>query len=78
MIERRSIIIGICGLVAAPILMRTRSNLPIVVDPVAGPAATSTLFTIHGWSRTELGRAEAAVEHIVALHLPDSWRAAWL
>jgi hypothetical protein len=84
MIQRRSVIMGICGLVAAPAVVRATSIMPIrttnrlVINPSADPSARSVLFTIHGWDGIDLGRAEQAGQHIVPIYLPNSWRSSWL
>ncbi len=84
MIKRRSFILGICGLVAAPAMVRATSIMPIrttnhlIVDPGADPSAGSVWFTIQGWDGIDLGRAGKAGQHIVPIYLPNSWRSPWL
>jgi hypothetical protein len=84
MIQRRSVIMGICGLVAAPAVVRATSIMPIrttshlIIDPGADPSVGSVLFTIHGWEGIDLARAKKAGQHIVPIYLPNSWRSAWL
>jgi hypothetical protein len=83
MILRRSFIMGFCGLVAAPAVVRATSIMPIrtrnhlIIDP-ADPSAEPVLFTIHGWDVSDLDRTEETAQHIVSIYLPSSWRSSWL
>jgi hypothetical protein len=80
MIRRRSVIAGICGLVAAPPAVNPRSILPINatsrsrVNRTAAPVA----FRIHGWDQNDLSSTEKGGQHVVVIHLTNSWRSAWL
>lgn len=79
MIRRRSVILGFCGLVAAPAVVRATSIMPIkasshlLIDPGAEASARSVLFTIYGWD-VSAGQSERSAEHIVSIYLPRSWR----
>jgi hypothetical protein len=80
MIQRRAVIIGFCGLVAAPAVVRAASIMPVrsvrnpVSNDVVPPSAGLVAFTIHGWNAGK----ESEAERIISFHLPSSWRAAWL
>jgi hypothetical protein len=80
MIRRRSVITGICSLVAARTAMKPVSIIPISatsrsrVNRTAAPVA----FRIHGWDQNDLSRTEKGGQHVVVIHLTNSWRSAWL
>lgn len=82
MIDRRRFIVAACGFVASPALVRATSIMPvrasrhITIDSIAD--AGSVLFTIHGWDGDDSSRAGKAGQIIVPIHLPNSWRSAWL
>jgi hypothetical protein len=73
MIDRRTLLIGVCGVIAAPVT-------PATVVPARSTkrVASSVSFTIHGWEPREPGRADPAGQHIVPLYLSNSWRAGWM
>jgi len=83
MIDRRSVMIGFCGLIAMPAVIRAAtsslsSNGAPNIDLVADPKVDTVVFTIHGWN--EGGRreeAEAAGQCVVSFHLASTWRASW-
>ena len=75
MIQRRSFIMGFCGLVAAPAVVRATSIMPIRTRNhliTADPSAEPVLFTIHGWDVSDLDRTEETAQHIVSIYLPSS------
>jgi hypothetical protein len=84
MIRRRSVIAGICSLVAAPSAVRTLLTMPVSatsrtdVDRAAGRSVAPVAFKIHGWDQNDLDRTEKAGQHVVVIHLTNSWRSAWL
>jgi hypothetical protein len=84
MIRRRSVITGICSLVATPTALRVLSIMPASatsrsgVDRPARPEAAPVAFKIHGWDQCDPNRTENAGQHIVVIHLTNSWRSAWL
>lgn len=84
MIRRRSVIAGICGLVAAPTAVKPLSIIPISatsrsdVNRPAPLGAAPTAFRIHGWDQDDLSRTEKGGQHVVVIHLTNSWRSAWL
>jgi hypothetical protein len=84
MIRRRSVIAGICSLVAAPSAVRALLTMPVSatsrtdVDRAAGCGVAPVAFKIHGWDPNDLDRTEKAGQHVVVIHLTNSWRSAWL
>lgn len=76
MIQRRTVLLGACGLVAAPALARAMTP----ARPVAAPApkAPAVQFRIHGWDSGSIGETETYGETIVSFQLTNAWRAAWL
>ena len=83
MIRRRTVLIGVCGLIATPALVRAASIMP--VRPIRGPDSAADPkpdraieFTIHGWDPSRWNESEKAVKTIVSFQLTTSWRAAWL
>jgi hypothetical protein len=83
MIQRRSFLIGFCGLGVAPAFARASFDAPavpaeaVVADAIVPSSAGSVVFTIHGWNEGERKDAAPADQHVV-LHLPGSWRASWM
>lgn len=84
MIRRRSVITGICCLIAEPTALRAFSIMPVSatscsgIDPTAVPSAAPVTFKIRGWDQSDLGGNEKAGQQVVVIHLTNSWRAAWL
>jgi hypothetical protein len=75
MIRRRSVIIGMCSLVAAPAIVRADSLMrltrptPLPAKLCLPTAPEPLLLSIRGW-----GTNEGAIP----IYLPSSWRATWL
>jgi hypothetical protein len=84
MIRRRSVIAGICSLVAAPSAVRAFFTTPVsatslsTVERTTGPGAALTMFKIHGWDQNDPDCPQKAGQHVVVIHLTNSWRSAWL
>jgi hypothetical protein len=84
MIRRRSVIAGICSLVAAPSAVRALLTMPVSatsrtdVDRAAGRGVAPVAFTIHGWDQNDFDCTEKAGQHVVVIHLTNSWRSEWL
>jgi hypothetical protein len=74
MIRRRSVMIGMCGLVAAPAIVRASSLMrlsrasPFLAKLDLLPEPEAMLFSVRGWG----GSQEA-----IPIYLPNSWRPAW-
>jgi hypothetical protein len=74
MIRRRSVMIGMCSLLAAPAVVRASSLVRLSgVMPLGAKLDTPAepelmLFAISGWGNT--GDA-------IPIYLPNSWRPAW-
>jgi hypothetical protein len=73
-IKRRSVMIGMCSLVAAPAIVRAGSLMRLsrassfLAELDILPEPEAMLFSIHGWG----GSQEA-----IPIYLPNSWRPAW-
>jgi hypothetical protein len=85
MILRRSFIAGIFSLVAVPTVARALSIMGISAQSrrsganrIAGPEAVPVAFKIQGWDQGSLDRTENDSQHVVVIHLTNSWRSAWL
>ena len=82
MFQRRSVIMGLGALVAAPAVVRAASimrvrgfdRLIVLEDQGANDVVS---FTIYGWDNTK-PQSELYVRNPpVAIHLSQSWRASW-
>ena len=84
MIRRRSFIAGIFSLVAVPVVARTLAIIGFgatsrsSANRTAGPGAAPVAFKIQGWDQGDLDRTEKVDQHVVVIHLTNSWRSAWL
>jgi hypothetical protein len=84
MIELRSVILGLCSLIAMPAVIRAASIISISsngglnINPVAEPAPDSVVFTIHGWNGGERSGAKSVGQRVVTFQLTSSWRTSWL
>ena len=83
MIRRRTVLLGACGLVAAPALVQATSIMP--VRPIRGPITATepkptgcVTFRIHGWDSNPWSETEKSSQRVVSFQLTTSWRAAWL
>lgn len=83
MIGRRSVLAGMCGLVAAPALVRAASIMPVKVvrtiagDDLAIQVLRPVVFAIQGWSPRR-SQAEMTRQPLVSIYLTNSWQASWL
>jgi hypothetical protein len=84
MIKRRTVLIGTCGLIAAPALVRAASIMPVrsigglITAAVRESTAGAVAFRIHGWDAGHWSETEKSGQRIVSFQLTNSWRAAWL
>jgi hypothetical protein len=70
MIQRRSIIIGLGGLVAAPAVVRATSIMSVkgigrLIFPEDQDVKDVVLFTIYGWDRSELVSGKNAIGDLI-------------
>jgi hypothetical protein len=84
MIRRRSVITGICSLAAVPSAVTSLLTMPVRttsrsnVDRTVEPGAARVAFEIHGWNQNDLYCTEKSGQHVVVIHLTNSWRSSWL
>lgn len=82
MFQRRSVIMGLGALVAAPAVVRAASILPargtdrLIVREDQG-AKDLVSFTIYGWDNIKPKLGVYVRNPPVAIHLSQSWRASW-
>ena len=89
MIRRRSVVTGICSLVAAPSAVTMLISAPAVanshlgveqpsLDPSADFGRAPVVFKIQGWDQIDAQATDGAGQQVVAIHLTNSWRSSWL
>ena len=84
MIKRRTLLIGACGLIATPALVRAASIMPVrSIDgfnpaTISNPSVGALAFRIHGWDESRSSETEKCGQRIVSFQLTNSWQAAWL
>ena len=77
MIQRRTVLTGVCSLIASPALARAASILSLT-NAAAPERACAVDFTIHGWDPSRWDPSIQAAKTIVSFQLTASWRADWL
>ena len=82
MFQRRSVIVGLGALVAAPAVVRAASIMRVrgfdrlIVREDQG-AKDVVSFTIYGWDNIKPQLRLYVPNRPVAIHLSQSWRASW-
>jgi len=87
MIPRRSIIIGLGGLIASPAVVRAASMMSVkrIERPIGCKVAEAkdrAVFTICDWDPIEFrertpGLAKVETDFLIKIHLSQSWQVSW-
>lgn len=84
MIQRRTFILGFCGLFAAPTVTGGASQMPtnlkedIFLDASTRSYTDTVAFAINGWDLGEKSEVDTIGQHVVTINLTASWQCGWL